>query len=930
MSISRLAYLVAALLLTINQMARAEVRSFTGPIGNRGMLAFHVVNQQGVDFSIHLKWFDDYQPQMDRPLLVRVLDPDERQILRHDDPGMKTSGAATWHDQDLSIKAAGPGVYQVIVNGFGGQVEFSTNPPLPWGVYGYPELVATGDQFGEAFIFVPPNAPSLGVQSQGQVTRLLVADEAGAPKLDLAGPSAAGSVTVAGDAGKVWGFSAKAAEPAALSFRGWPVILCPDADTARAIHGSVDVLDDGTICYHRFQARIQQILKVYRSLTADDFKVTTPVLVREKAAWLADPARNALLLGPYGVYSALPMVLSAQNLDPKSPWFGTINADRDEADKPRLLNPWTTYDRLGLSRAAEPVTVLAAVYSIDEPFNRLRQSKPLLNRIIIASLQELMLLREHEHPLPEFTGYQGGDRAFELDKFTQSFPLVIKDCPPQVQQVWTEGLRRWVDAMTISQVASVVNQWTFIMRGLQQFADGCDDPWYDAILQRHLRWMYDRTFWNVGQAEAGYFHEAEGPDATYVGMSLHNLAWIHEQTKDAALLDSLRKCFVLFNHTIAPEPDGSLLGASNFSHRTPGDWTNPQYGAGVGMLADDLPEAAAMAGRAWMSTSPPRDAAQLKSQEQNLLESFKYLDFNAMKNPNIGPAVIASGPDIHFCVWQHFAGQFNPAPLPVTRETRFTREFGKEFFCVRRPGYYAFLYAGRPQSEPNKAYRPQEASKQHQRNGGGLSMFWSPQFGSSLLSKNWSAYAANCIVAESDQRTDWEDYWSVTSAFDTDAGKAVINCRLRDQPITISREYQFDDGGVECRLTIKAESDTTFKAMLESFPYPLDKPGKMTVTFLNERGQVTRDGLAQAILFSSDAPEAHLVIFDRARECSWGVDLSLDAYGKSREHGRVLSGLPPKWTAGQQFRTAWRMMPVPAGGAAEAIRAAIDRFNKPG
>ena len=77
-------------------MARAEVRNFAGAIGNRGMLAFHVANQQGVDFSIRMKWLDEYRPQMDRPLLVRVLDPDEHQLLRHDDPGVKTAGAATW------------------------------------------------------------------------------------------------------------------------------------------------------------------------------------------------------------------------------------------------------------------------------------------------------------------------------------------------------------------------------------------------------------------------------------------------------------------------------------------------------------------------------------------------------------------------------------------------------------------------------------------------------------------------------------------------------------------------------------------------------------------------------------------------------------------------------------------------------------------
>jgi len=914
----------------LGRSSAAQVKNFTGPIANRGMLSFYVVNQPGAEFAINLKWRDESQSQMDRPLLVRVFDPNERQLLRHDDPGVKVAGEAPWHQQALAVTASGPGVYQVIVNAFAGQVEFSTNPSLPWGVYGYPQLAGTGDQFSDAFVFVSPGAPNLSVQGQGEFTQLRMADESGAVKLDLTGNNVAGSAVTNGATRQVWRFSAKATGTFDLSLSGWPVILCPDADTAKAIHGSVDILADGTICYHKFQIRIQAILANYRSMGREAFTVTTPVLVREKAAWLAEPARNALLLGPYGVYSALPIVIQAQNTDPRSPWFGTINADRDAADRPRVGNPWRTFDRLGLSRAAEPVTVLAAVYSINEPFNRLHRSRPLLNRIIIATLQELMLLREHEHPFQEFTAFQGGDRAFVLAQFTQPFPLVVKNCPPDVQQVWTEGLRRWMDAMTISQVASTVNQWTFIMRALQQVADGCDDPWYSTILQRHLRWMYERTHWNLGQAEAGYLHEAEGPDATYVGMSLHNLAWIHGQTKDALLLASMRKVFTLFNHTIAPEPDESLLGASNFSHRTPGDWTNPQYGAGVAMLAGTLPEAAVLQGRAWMSVVPPANATELRAQEQQVLGTMKFLDFNAFKNPNIGPTVIAHGPEIHFLAWQHFVERADRVPLPVMQETRFTRDFGKEFLCVRRPAYYTFLYTGRPQSEPNKEYRPQEATKQHQRNGGGLSMFWSPKFGSSLLAKNWSAYAANCIIAESDHRTDWEDYWSVTSAFDTEAGKATINCRLRDQPMAITREYQFDDGGVECRLTIKAEAELSFKAMVESFPYPLDKHEPLTVTVMDDQGRAIQDGPARAILFSTAAAEAHLIVFSEPRECIAGVDHSIDVYGKSHEHGRVLTSLPPKWTAGQEFRTTWRMMPMPAGGAADAIRVTIDRFNKPG
>ena len=240
-----------------------------------------------------------------------------------------------------------------------------------------------------------------------------------------------------------------------------PIILCPDPDTARAIHASVDVLDDGTICFHKFQLRAHELLKQYRAMEPGAFDVRVPELGAHKGQWLQSPARSLLLLqGAYGVFSVLPAVLHEQNLQRDSPWFGTIRVWREAAGArsagARQGNPWTTYDRLNLSRVVEHAGVLAAVYSVDEPFNPLHRDPALLNRIIIAELQQLMMIREHELPQSEFTEFDGGDRVFAFESILRLFPWVIGDCPPEVRETWTEGLRRYVDRQSIGELRKVV------------------------------------------------------------------------------------------------------------------------------------------------------------------------------------------------------------------------------------------------------------------------------------------------------------------------------------------------------------------------------------------------------------------------------------------------------------------------------------------
>lgn len=918
----------------------AQARDFgTGPVELRHSLTFYIVNDAGRDFTAAFEWRDEQQVNADRPRLIRVFDPQERLIVRHFEPceRIDDSRELTEHRVQLSVPAAGGGVYQIIVTGFGGTSQFSTTPSMPWGVLGFPRLVGRGRQFSDAFIYLPPGLDQLSIRCEGAVERLRLIDDNGLARIDAGGPGAFGQTAVPIEGGRVWRLSITApeqGEPYRIDFAGAPIIVCPDAITATAIRGSVDVLSDGTVCFHKFQIRAHELLGQCRQLPRRAFTVNLPPLQQYRTAWAADAARHDLLLGGAGVVTTLPLVLREQNLDSSSPWFGTIKIWHDgprQGAKPH--NPWTRIDRLNLTRAAPFNNVLAAAYSIDEPFNLLHRDSALRQRIIIAALQDLMMLREHEMPLAVVPDqFWGGERAFAFAGFLQPVSLVIADCPAAVRQTLLEGLRRYVERESISQVASTVNQWSFIIRGLQHFADATGQADDRQMVERHLRWLLARNQWDCGHMPAGYFFEI-GPDATYNGIALHNLGWVYERLRRqgesqvaGSLGTALQQCLNLFNHTIAPQPDGSLLGASNFCTRTPGDWTQPQHGAGVAMLADEFTEAGPLVGRVWPTIRPlRRDLATQRANQEALIQRLEYWtdESEIWRSAD----TIASGPEIHFLIWQHFASAPRGGRLPVLAQDHFTRNFGDEFFCVRRPRYYSLLYAGTPMPEWTRDRRPLDPRRQFPRNGGGLSMFWSPAFGVSLLAHNWSAYAANTIIIESagpaGTRIMSEDYWSVRPSFEEPAALATVAATILNHPLECERRYRFLDIGVECNLTLRASGPLNATAAWECFPYPDPDQTRLLVTLVDDQGRPVNKRPASAVVFRNASHEAHVLVFAQPRNCEMGGERVTDDQGKVRTFNRVLADLPADLSAGEQRTLRWCLMVVPAAEVPRAIRAAV-------
>jgi len=933
---------LALALFAVAASARAE--PFGGPFVLHDGLTFYFVNPTGAAFDLTVRWRDPHRDHFPRPTMVRVFDPEERLLARHEFPGEPVQ-PPPWEEVQVPVKASGRGVYQVIVHGWDdGEVQVETRPALQFGVFGHLQwLGGRRDQFADAYVYLPPKLKKLNVTAAGQLESLVLSDR-GAEKLRLGGQKMEGEVELPTAGEHVWQLSARG-DDYRLDFKGVPIILCPSPQVAKAIHASVDVMPDGTLCFHKHQVAAWKLLQEYKQRPASDYAVELQPLEPLIPAFLKEPGRNQLLFGHYGVYSLLKPILAEQCLEPKSPWFGGILNWRDKAGQPMTENPLADYNRLGGEELAALNKDLAAMYWMKADWNPYYHDPKLLHRIIIGVLLDQMIMKEGEYCYATNIYYYGNHGFTLCHSHSGAFSLIYRDMPPDVQAIWHAGQQRLTDRMLYGDVGGCTNQWTVLLAGLWRYYEGTGEEWYKQAVLRNAHWITSATLWNTGQRAAGYMTEALGPDATYNGITGHYFSYLYHRSQDPELLESLRKCYGLFNHTITVEPDGSWLGSSGFCHRTPGDWTGPQYGAGLGPMAEFLPEAGVRMPdhMAWATAAPVFDDASRTAAETQLKKMIAYFpeDHFSREAPNAARAVGAF--DIMFNAWQISTGKFVPGKLPCQESDSFTRNFGNEFLCVKRPAYYAFLFGARDYELWQKDTRPKVYNEQMPHNDG-LCLFWSPGFGVSLLSKNWGAAQGNTILVDrlrasevgaadakpvdlGGGRIEWPWYWDTQCELDAEHATAKLKGRINQTPLRYQRTYRFLEDRIECELTVTAAEAASFTSVSECLPYPTPdaKPGGLEAKLVGADGVAvetapTKAAPTKGIYFTNKSGQGHLVVLDQPLPVNLGTDHSVDHYEGQHDWGRALISLPAKWAAGDTFTLKYALRPCAAAEVPNPLR----------
>ena len=118
---------------------------------------------------------------------------------------------------------------------------------------------------------------------------------------------------------------------------------------------------------------------------------------------------------------------------------------------------------------------------------------------------------------------------------------------------------------------------------LQEYYEGSGDKTYEKM----ARLFADRFV--RGMNGDAYDMERCGPDASYQGMTDWHKGYYYCMTGHEGMRESLIKSYTFYDHTVAPEPDGTVLGSVNFSHRTAVSFAHEQYSGARGMCAQVSP-----------------------------------------------------------------------------------------------------------------------------------------------------------------------------------------------------------------------------------------------------------------------------------------------------------------------------------------------------
>jgi hypothetical protein len=776
-------------------------------------------------------------------LMVRVLNPDERLVLwQYAEPNesvqlinintqnyfplnIRNNSQPGDLVLDTTVQLNNHGVYQIriVAGSRNSQVNVELSRPLPYGVsFQNGRFTAWKDQPPIMYAYVPPRAEELELAG-GPIQ---IHDTQGRKLVSTTSSNLKERINIhVSETKTVWKVSFSRVSAWTMRTAGFPFILCSTPDAAWTLQASVEELPDGTVVSHKFQRRIAELLpKLLAPEKVGHSEKLFTSLISRKEEWLKNPVRNFNLLNPYGLMPEVQWALLNQNLNPDNHWGGAIGGWQSRINLPPPGNRW---DRLksmgglwaGVSPRHTAAQNLAQAALLDAPLNPYFGKRELLNRAAASALRDLMALGEDEiwrgvdadmEDYPGFIAFTLGQKTLPV------YSLVAPHMPKEIREVWTEGVRHLIDRTFPEYLLSARNQSAHFLLAYEDFAIGSGIPGYKKLAR-----MYAQRFIQ-GVNRAGYFMEQQGPDGSYTGITHWFMANYYRKSGDQVVLEALRRSYQFWNHTVAPEPDGIMLGGFNFNHRVGEGFYHEQWGGAKGILDDILPEVGLWA------IDKPTSANQIITKYKvanEVVQLLRHLPSPAQESNINTPRYLYWHEPDRTGVW------------PALEDSSFIRDFAGELIAVKRPAYYLTIYVGHPAPiehyisgredfrfplETNiqsKGVKEPNLRKVTPFLGGGLSMFWTPSYGSVFIAANWSPLTHHgLIVTDLNNKRYWEDYFSTNYRLNHDSNTLRITGRIENQPIMFSREYKFLQDQVEVSLQLTSKKDIQLSHVFENLP----------------------------------------------------------------------------------------------------------------
>lgn len=704
------------------------------------------------------------------------------------------------------------GIYQVRVSGTDLLYRIAAAPETPFGLMALRCRLQTGfpEQFEQSFFFVPENAGKEFKLSHKFGNYMLYSPEGKELFRNRDYNRSSQKFDSEPWKGRVLKLSMKVRKNAPFEFNctGLPLILCPDEQTAKAIGGSLAESKSGRRFAFRFQAEIDDYI---RKLKAEDLEVRLVPPSAMKKEWEKEAHASAAL---NGLFRHLNAILAEQNVDPGSPEFG------------RSRN----------------FVALAIAASLNRPFNPYYGNPAVIRRALIGIFNRYLLLKENGTMLDIETNYSGLD-CFEAHKMAQAVFFLSPLVSGEERRLLQEGIRRIADRFPFFHV-SCENQsshWLMVYQHLGMAkVPGAD---YLRLAQEYAASFADLT--QTPHMRTGYLQERYGPDATYQGLAACMQSVYFRYTGNPVTKELLRKIYHLFNHSVAPEPDGTVYGTSGFSHRTFGTWVQRQWGAGTVMMAGELPEAAVWH-RSDRKNREGLSGGALREPGEDFYRRF--------------PQWLVYPGELHTSL---YGGYFFPAePLenavfPVEEKKTFVRNFNGEFLALRKKGYYAFVYTGMTSPKWVRSSTCRKPGFRDHRSSWnpiqGMQMVWLKEYGSLFTTTAWNSATYAMTVAELEDGTvSFPDYWTFHHRFDPETGSLSLSNHLFNQPAEVLRSVQFGEEEIVQKVEVRSSGAWSCRGLYEQIPllekknmsmeYLVDgiwrkEPGTVSaIRILNDRG----------------------------------------------------------------------------------------------
>ncbi len=881
---------------------------------------FYVYNAAGEPFTVRVRCLsmEDIGANwvaFDR-LMVRAFDVEERRIFRAQIASADRAGEQGLPSEVvIEVPASQPGVVQVIITG--GRTPLTTfdltiEPALPVGMMNsIRAIMPPRGGIEDGYVYIPPGARRLDVTPtevdfviRDETGRELLRDEAGVIPVERTGV--------------VWRISAMPRRwpGAKLIAEGFPVIVCPDEETARAIGASVETLDDGSIVAHKFQVRLDRLVR--ETFSAPDDLALAPI---ESFAPMADilasdPQRYRHLLLEYA--PPLPFAnfwAQRQVIDAASPYFGGVHMpvaystpltpytipgsplNPGEPTPPvppvtdESLDPlWTGFSPRGY------VGSLAFMYNLDERVNPWYHNPALLRRVIIGASRDLMLMAEDEliHHGP---GDWPGNLAF-IFRYQLADPYgwvgqSVREQYPEIWREWTEGITRMADRLVYMTVFSPANQGAHIPYGLWQVHKGSGDEFH-AQMSRYA----SQRLCDVLQKPAGYQVEGYGPCASYNGITLDLFASLYAETGDEFYRESIRRAYFLFNHTVAPEPSGWLIGCTDLNHRVRMPWTFTQHGGGRRIMAPHLPDAGL-----WFRDEPTAE------EQAALVEAIRTKAAEVPYSIERCGEIVADNATLAASFSAHNFLHYRPGVDRSGRwpweEESFFRNLGDEFICVKQPAYYTLIYVGKPGR--GRRDDPFDPTRDDLRTGGGISLLWTPDYYVTMAGQGWNAYCHQGVIVEvAEDEVHTADYYAIEFDVDEQARTLEVRGQIEGLPLDYLHAYRFDGDRIAVRTQVEATGEVSARECVLQFPLFAAK----------ERGFHCElpDGPAQAIRLADDTGAGVELRFAEPVRVSFGATTSGERYVSQYVIRQLKVALPARWAAGDRAVISYEIVPFAAEG----------------